>query len=90
VRQGERDGLLRELTAVTNDVAGVRLLLARMRDLQSSRAWLSDDVQRSCLRLDTEILRMLLTAGATTGTGGAPQTYRLHLSTTCDLPDVTG
>jgi hypothetical protein len=75
---------------VTNDVAGIRRLLARMHDLQASRARLEVDIQRSRLRLDAETLRMLLTTGATTMTGGASPTYRLHLSTTCDLPDVTG
>ncbi len=48
----ERDGLIRELNAVTNDVSSVRRLLTRMRELQGARARLTDDVRQARLRLD--------------------------------------
>jgi hypothetical protein len=89
-RQGERNGLIRELNAVTNDVSGVRRLLARMGELQGARARLTDDVRQARLRLDAEALRMLLRAGAATVTLTTPATYSLKLATNCDLPEVKG
>jgi hypothetical protein len=61
-----------------------------MRELQGARARLTDDVRQARLRLDAEVLRMLLRACAATVTLTTQSTYDLKLATNCDMPEIKG
>jgi hypothetical protein len=90
LRRTERDDIAREVSAITSDIAGLRRLLARLRDLQAARGRMGERLRIARANFDAEIMKMILQAGCIAVTIGPCRPYNLHLSTESDFPGLTG